>query len=157
MNSSKDEIYYEKRKALKSTLSFLHAIKNNLDKNKAIEIANDAAANYMISVYEDIFIGTEPTTQERFDTFRKFYENYPKTSPYCEILESNSNKLKVVFHRCPFAEILKDEDLFEFANSSCLSDVAFTEKLLPKVKFTRESSIVNGDTKCVMIWGKNKC
>lgn len=154
MNSLKDEIYYKKRKALKSTLSFLQAIKNILEKDTAIKIANKAAANYMISIYEDVFDRTKPGTQERFDAFRKFYETHPKSSPYCEIIESTSNILKVAFHRCPFAEILKDEDLFEFAESSCLSDIAFTNKLLPEVIFSRESSIVKGDSKCIMKWEK---
>jgi len=154
MHSSKDEIFNEKKKALRSTLSFLKAIKKNVTKSKAIEIANDAAANFMISIYRDVFEGTKPSTQKRFDAFRNFYENHPKTSPYCEILESTSKTLKVVFHRCPYAEILKEEDLFEFANSSCLSDLVFTKKLLPNVSFKRERSIVKGDNQCVMLWRK---
>jgi L-2-amino-thiazoline-4-carboxylic acid hydrolase-like protein len=108
----------------------------------------------MISIYEEVLEGTTPESQERFDKFREFYENHPKTSPYCEILESSKQLLKVVFHRCPHVEILKNEDLFEFAESSCLSDIAFTERLLPGVKFTRESSIREGSEGCIMKWEK---
>jgi hypothetical protein len=151
----KDEIFHAKKKALKSTLSFLKAIKERLPESQAIQVADTAAASYMIETYAKVFEGTEPETQERFDRFRSFYESHPKTSPYCEIMESTTTTLKVKFSRCPHAEILSSENLFEFANSSCLSDIALTKELLPGVTFTRESSFVNGNKDCVMEWKKS--
>lgn len=154
MEIIKDNIFLAKKNALRSTISFLKAIKSRMPEKLAIELANEAANNFMIGVYEDVFKNTAPYSQARFDAFRTFYEAHPKTSPYCEIIESTSSCLKVRFYRCPHAEILQSENLFEFAQSSCLSDVAFTSKLLPGVEFKRESSIVDGDSTCVMKWEK---
>jgi hypothetical protein len=154
MKVTKDKVFNDKKKDLKNTMAFLRAIKSKLSAERAIEISNEAAANYMIAVYEEVFKDTQPGTQKRFDTFRAFYEAHPKKSPYCEILESTNNCLKVRFNRCPHAEILTSEGLFEFAESSCLSDIAFTNKLMPGIEFTRESSIVEGDYTCVMEWKK---
>lgn len=156
MKIIKDNIYFQKKAALVSTLSFLKAIKQKLPRGIAFEIAEKAAANYSIAYYDKIFQGSKPGSQERFEIFRNNYESYPKTSPYSEILISNSNCLKVRFNRCPFAEVLKSESLFEFASASCLSDIAFTSKFLPEIKFTRESSIVDGDKTCIMKWEKKK-
>lgn len=152
MKIIKDKIFYDKKNALKSTVAFLQAIKSKLPEELAIEVASEAAANFMISTYEEVFEGTEPGAQERFDNFRAFYEVYPEKSPYCEILESSNICLKVRFNRCPHAEILSSLDLFEYAASFCLSDIAFTSKLMPGVEFTRESSVVEGEDTCVMKW-----
>jgi hypothetical protein len=154
MNVIKDTIFIEKKRNLASTLNFLNALKTKLNIEDAVEIAEIAAANHLIQHYKEIFKGTIPESQERFDVFRKYYEAYPLISSYCEIIESNKDCLKVKFNRCPHAEILSDEDLFEFAPASCKSDIAFTEELLPGVKFSRESSIVDGDKTCIMVWEK---
>ena len=152
MEIIKDKIFHDKKNALKNTIAFLRAIKSKLSEKLAIEVSNEAAANFMIAIYGDVFKGTEPNTQKRFDVFRAYYEAHTKKSPYCEILESNDSCLKVRFNRCPHAEILNSLNLLEYAGSSCLSDIAFTEKLMPGVEFTRESSIVEGDNTCVMKW-----
>ena len=127
----KDNIYLEKEKQLKATLGFLKAIKSNLSKNLAVEIAECAADNYILSIYKDVFKGTKPGTQNRFNRFRNFYENYSSLISYCEIVESTKNKIEVLFHRCPYFEILKNEKLSHFAESSCNSDLTFTNKLMP--------------------------
>lgn len=152
MKITKDKIFYDKKNILRSTIAFLHAIKSKLPEELAIEVADEAAANYMISVYEEMFKGTVPGTQKRFNTFRSNYEAYPEKSPYCEILKSTNKCLIVRFTRCPYAEILSSEGLFDFAASSCLSDSVFTDKLLPGVEFTRKSSVVKGDEACLMKW-----
>lgn len=154
MKINKDRIFLEKKEALIPTISFLKAIKQNLPPDLAYQIAEEAAANYSISYYKKVFKDSRAGLQERFDTFRKNYELYPKTSTYCEILITNSSCLKVKFNRCPYAEVLQDENLFEFARASCLSDIRFTSKFLPEIKFTRESSIVEGDNTCIMKWEK---
>ncbi len=137
-----------------STLSYLRAIDSNLPVQKAIEIADFAAANYLITYYEEVFIGTKPASQQRFDRFREHYLQHSLISSYCEVIESTKTYLKIQFFRCPFVEILEDEKLIHFAESSCKSDQAFTEKLLPGVKFNRISSIVTGENKCIMEWSK---
>ncbi len=154
MKIEKDNLFLEKKNNLKSTISFLKAIKEILPLDMAIEVSNKAASNYMISIYEDVLEGTNPDTQQRFDRFREFYEAHPKKSPYCDIMESSTSILKVRFNRCPHAEILMSEDLFQFANSSCLSDNVMTDSLLPGIVFSRESSIVNGSSTCIMKWEK---
>ncbi|WKZ71063.1 MAG: L-2-amino-thiazoline-4-carboxylic acid hydrolase [Melioribacteraceae bacterium] len=154
MKIFRDKVYLEKKKNLLSTLSFLKAIDSNLPLQKAIEIADYAAANYLITYYEEVFDGTEPASQQRFDRFREHYLQHSLKSSYCEVIESTETYLKVQFLRCPFVEILDDEKLLHFAESSCKSDQAFTEKLLPGVKFNRLSSIVAGEQKCIMEWSK---
>ncbi len=154
MEIIQDNILKDKRNALLSTIGFLKALEKNLSKDLAYKIAVQAAANFMIMHYENILKGTEPGKQERFDAFRRYYENYPSISPYCEVIESKPNYLKVNFHRCPVAEILYQENLFHFASAFCKSDKAFTDALLPGVKFNRNSDIVKGDIACIMSWLK---
>ncbi len=148
----KDEIFYKKKKETAPTLCFLKALKLKLSINEAIEIADAAASEYMIQYYEDIFKDINEKTQERFNKFREHYERYPNQSPYCEVLESGSNVLKVRYNRCPLRDVLICEGLGEFAFSFCKSDATFTERLLPGVKLTRECSIVSGDKHCIMRW-----
>ena len=152
MKIIKDKIFNEKKVALKSTIAFLRATKKLLAPDVALEISREAAANYMIMVYEEVFSGTKAGTQERFDAFRANYEKHPEKSPYCKILISTPELLKVRFDRCPYAEILLSMDLFEYAEGSCISDRIMTEKLMPGVKFFRETSIVEGQESCIMSW-----
>ena len=155
MKIVKDEIFFGKRVALTTTISYLKAIKQSLPRELAIKIADLAASNYMISYYEKVLAGTKPGSHERFDQFRKHYEAYPQTSPYCEIISSDTHCLAVKFKRCPYAEVLYDEGLFVFASSSCSSDISFTLELLPGVDFKRESSIINGNNECIMKWSRS--
>jgi hypothetical protein len=152
MKVIRDKIFNDKKTAALPTISFLKALKKNLNQKTAFKIAVDAAANFMISHYENILGDTEPGTQERFDKFREYYEKYPEISPYCEILESTQKILKARFTRCPWVEILYSEDLFHFAPAYCLSDHAYTEKLLPGVTYTRARGIVKGDNFCGHKW-----
>jgi DNA-binding transcriptional ArsR family regulator len=116
-DNENDEILAEKREKSLITVSFLAAIKENLDPEKAFKISSDAFANYMISLYEDILASTEEYSQERFDCFRKFYE--------------------------------------DLAYAFCLSDLTFTKKVLPGVKFSRNHEIARGGPYCDNTWEFN--
>lgn len=152
MKIIEDDIFRNKREALKSTIAFLRVLKNILPPKQAALIAREAAVNYMLSVYEDVFLGTVPGSRKRFDVFRENYKKHALITPYCEILISTEYCLRVKFKRCPYAEILSSMDLFEFAEAFCLSDLAMTEQLMPGVEFSRGSSIVGGHTECIMNW-----
>ena len=150
----KDEIYTKKKEQLQSVIGFIKAIDNNLNSKEAFKIVSDAAANFMISHYEKIIKGAPEN--EKFSIFRKYYEKYPKISSYCEIIESNSQILKVKFTRCPLNEILRDENLSKYAAAYCQSDKAFTDALLPNVKFNRTKGIIDGDKYCILSWKSKK-
>ena len=152
MKVIRDRVFEEKKTAALPTISFLKALDKKLNKKDAFKIAEEAAALFMITHYENILGDTEPGTQERFNAFRKYYETYPEICTYCTILESTPKTLKVRFNRCLMAEILYSEDLFYFAPAYCLSDQAFTEKLLPGVTYQRTKGIVKGDNSCDHTW-----
>jgi len=154
MKIKKDKTFFNKKQVVSSSINYLNAIKQLLTEEEALKVAELAAANFMTDHYKKVLKGTKPGSQERFDVFRKHYEVYPEVCTYCEIITSNENSLEVKFKRCPYAEILLDEDLFEFAVASCLSDEAFTMELLPGIDFSRESSIVDGASECIMKWSK---
>ncbi|GAG99600.1 unnamed protein product [marine sediment metagenome] len=86
-----DNILEEKRIKSLTAVSFLEALKDNLDKDKAFQIACEAFANYMIGIYEEILGSTAEQSLERFDKFRKFYEDYAIKTPYLQIIESPQN------------------------------------------------------------------
>ena len=106
----------------------------------------------MISLYEKVLDSTKKGSQRRFDRFREFYEDYAKKAPNLEIIESTLTRLKVKYKRCPFYEILDDLDMGDLAYAFCLSDIEFTEILLPGVKFSREYEIARGAPYCDNTW-----
>lgn len=150
--NGKDEIYLKKRKDSLPTISFMKAIMKNLDFNKAFKITEEAFSNYMTSLYEDILEGTEEGSQERFNKFRRFYEDYASKTSYLEIIKSNKNILKVKYNRCPFFEVCKVNGLQDLVYAFCLSDPGFTRKVLPNVTFSREKVIAKGDNYCDNTW-----
>lgn len=152
MLKNEDEVYEKKKEESLTARSFLAALKEHLDPEKAFEVARSAFARYMTGVYERVLSSTKPGTQERFDCFREFHAEYAKITPYLEILESNETVLKVVYHRCPFFEISRDEGLGELAYAFCLSDPTFTQNVLPGVKFSRNKIIAKGDGYCDNTW-----
>jgi len=148
----KDEIFNKKKQQSITAQSFLAALKANLDHEQAFKIATEAFTQYMTKTYEKVLTGTKEYTQERFDRFRKFYEDYASNSPYIDVVESTETILKVKYSRCPFYEILIDEDLDDLAYAFCLSDAGFTENVLPGVIFSRENEIVKGSKYCDHTW-----
>lgn len=156
MKINKDAVFKQKRNNLLSTIGFLNALNDNLSREEALNIAKEAATNFMIEHYKLIFDGTEPNTHKRFNRFREYYEKYPQISPYCEIVKSTEKYLEVNFHRCPLSEILFSENLFHFIESFCYSDYGFTKKLLPGVNFKRKTCIANSDRNCIMVWKFDK-
>jgi len=148
----KDEIYKQKKLETLTTQSFLAALKENLDKDTAFKIAKDAFERYMTGLYNNILASTKEGSQERFDKFRQFYEEYAEKTPYLKIIESTPNILRVKYERCPFVEILKDMDLDDLAYAFCLSDPAFTQNVLPGVKFSRTGEIARGAAYCDNMW-----
>ena len=150
--TEKDEIFQKKKEESLPTVSFLKAINKNFDQETAFNVAFEAFTYYMTCLYEGILSSTKEGSQERFDKFREFYEEYAEKTPYCEIEESTPNMLKAKFLRCPFFEVLKEENLEDFGYAFCLSDPAFTEKVLPKVNFTRKHVISKGDSYCDNTW-----
>ena len=149
----------EKKRAESLTaISFLEAIHENLDKNAAFNIAVEAFEKYMTNLYKKVLASTEKGSQERFDRFRKFYEEFAEKTPYCEMVESTPTKLKAKFNRCPFYELLKEKGLEDLGHAFCLSDPAFTKNLLPGVKFSRKHEIARGGPYCDNKWefGTNK-
>jgi hypothetical protein len=147
-----DEVLDRMAERSLATLSFLAALKANLDHDTAFKIATDAFTNYMITTYERVLKGTKKKSQERFDRFRAFYEDYAKKTPYLEIIESTPTSLKVKYNRCPFYEITLSEGLSDLAYAFCLSDQTFTEKVLPGVKFARKNVIVKNGKFCDHTW-----
>ena len=79
----------------------------------------DAFTRYLTNLYKKVLEKTTEGSQERFDKFREFYEEFAEKTPYCEILESTSTILKVKFIRCPFFEVLKDSNLKYMARAYC--------------------------------------
>ncbi len=150
--SVKDEMFEQSRQRHLITMGFLTALKNNLDSKTAFRIAAEGFSNYMKNYYKLMLGKTKPRSQERFDTFRKNYENYAKKSTYCHIIESTPTTLKLRFNRCPFVEVMKEYNLSDFACAFCLSDPAFTEELLPSVTFHRKHVIAKGDKFCDHTW-----
>ena len=148
----KDEIYIKKKAESLTAVSFLKALKENLDFDLAFKIASDAFTNYMTELYENVLSETKKGTQERFNVFRKFYENYATKTPYLKIIESSESNLKVRYERCPLFEILNDLELGDLAYSFCLSDPAFTKKVLPGVDFSRKNEISKGAPYCDNTW-----
>lgn len=147
-----DEILEENRKKSLITVSFIEALDNNLTKEKAYKIMCDAFANFMITFYKKILNSTAKKSQERFDLFRKFYEDHAKKTPYLNIIYSNSKILKVKYDRCPFHEILNEKGLGEYSYAFCLSDNEFSEKVLSGVKFSRDHTIAQGGDYCDHTW-----
>lgn len=150
--NSKDDILNTKREESITAVSFLKALKRNLNDDTAFKIALEAFTIYMTSLYENVLKLTKKGSQERFDCFRAFYENYSKKTPYLTVFESSSIILKVQYNRCPFYEILEKEDLKDIALSFCMSDPAFTEIVLPGFKFSRKQIIAKGDSYCDHTW-----
>lgn len=134
------------------TVGLLTALKNNCDEKEAFDIAVQGFANYMTSYYENILAGTSEGSQERFDAFREHYEQYAGKSCYLDIVESRSDLLKVCYRRCPFSEVLDAYGISEFSRAFCLSDYAFTKKVLPGVTFHRTREIAKGDNCCDHTW-----
>ena len=149
---SKDEIFEAKRKQSFTAISFLSALAENLEFETAFKIAENAFTKYMIKVYEDVLGATEKGSQERFDCFRKSYEDYAEKTSYCKIIESTSKVLEARFERCPFFEILVDFKLEDLGYSFCLSDPGFTKELLPNAKFSRKHTIAKGGPYCDNRW-----
>ncbi len=160
MNSKKiqgrDEIYSQKKNETLTAQSFLAVLKKKLDKDTAFKIAKEAFEMYMTSLYKSILSLTKEGSQERFDKFRQFYEEYAEKTPYLIIIESTSTILKVKYERCPFFEVLEEMDLGEMAYAFCLSDPGFTEKVLPGVKFSRTYEIAKGGPYCDNTWEYEK-
>ncbi len=151
-----DEIYIQKKHKSLTAQSFLAALKDNLDKDTAFKIAKDAFERYMTSLYTHILASTKEGSQERFDKFRQFYEEYAEKTPYLKIIESKPNILRVKYERCPFLEVLEEMDLGEFAYGFCLADPAFTQNVLPKVRFSRTGEISQGNDYCDNTWEYEK-
>ncbi len=152
----KDEIFKKKKIETLTTQSFLAALKENLDSETAFKIARDAFENYMTNLYSNILASTKEGSQERFDKFRRFYEEYAEKTPYLKIIESTPSILKVKYERCPIVEILEDMDLADLAYAFCLSDPAFTQNVLPGVKFSRTGEIARGGAYCDNSWEYKK-
>lgn len=148
----KDLIYKKKKEQSLTAVSFLAALKENLDNDTAFRIALDAFTRYMTSYYERILVSTEKCSQERFDRFKESYERFSEETPYCEVIESSPQILRVKYTRCPFYEILTDQGLEELAYAFCLSDPSFTKRVLPCVIFSREHEIVKGGKYCDHTW-----
>lgn len=148
----KDDLYLKKEEESLSTISFLKALKENLDSDTAFKIAQKAFSKYMISYYEKVLDSTKEGSQRRFDRFREFYEDYAKKTAYLEIIESSPTRLQVKYKRCPFYEILDDLDMGDLAYAFCLSDIGFTEVVLPGVEFSREYEIARGGPYCDNSW-----
>jgi len=152
----KDEIFQSSREKHLMTVGFLTVLKSNLGHKKAFEIAANAFANYMINYYELIVSSTKRGSRRRFDMFKQHYEEYARKSGYIRVLASKSNVLRVRFERCPFAEVMTEYNLSDLSRAFCLSDYAFSKKVLPGVKFRRMHEIVRGDKYCDHEWTFHK-
>ena len=106
----------------------------------------------MTSLYNNLLASTKKGSQERFDKFRQFYEEYAEKTSYLKIIKSTPSILRVKYERCPFVEILQDMDLDDLAYAFCLSDPAFTQNVLPKVRFSRTGEISQGNDYCDNTW-----
>ena len=147
-----DEIYKQTRTRHLLTAGFLSALQRNCVPETAMKIAEQAFARFMIKNYESLLAGTLPGSQERFDRFRVNYEEAAAIKGYITIVTSEPSLLAVRFSRCPFFEVMEDEGVGEFAQAFCLSDYAFTEKVLKGAEFSREHEITKGDLFCDHTW-----
>lgn len=150
MEIMQDEIFKESQNRHLMTVGFLSALSENLNYDKAFDIALKAFTNYMVNFWEINLKDTLKGSQERFDKFRKHYENICPS--YCEIIESTGSILRVCYRRCPFSEVAKFHGVFELAYSFCLSDTAMTSIVLPGVAFQRNYEIIKGDPICDHTW-----
>lgn len=147
-----DEIYKQARARHLLTAGFLSALQSNCVPDMSMKIAEQAFARFMIKNYESFLSGTPPGSQERFDRFRANYEEAAAIKDYITIVTSEPSMLAVRFSRCPFYEVMREEGVGEFATAFCLSDYAFTEKVLKGVEFSRKNEITKGDLFCDHTW-----
>lgn len=147
-----DKIFEQSRQRHLLTVGFLTTLKKNFDKKTAFRLAAESLSFYMLYYYQEIFKGTMPGSQQRFNAFRKHYEQYANKSTYLHIVTSTPTTLKVQYDRCPLTEVMKVYDLSEFSSAFCLSDPAFTKKLLPEVTFHRCCTIAQGARCCDQAW-----
>ncbi|MFH1428688.1 MAG: L-2-amino-thiazoline-4-carboxylic acid hydrolase [Candidatus Margulisiibacteriota bacterium] len=151
-----DEIFEECRKRYQLTFEFLKAMKKNLPEAEAFKVAEEAFAGFMTGNYQEVLKDTEPGSQERFDKFRKHYEQAAELRPYLTVVKSEPGELKVCYDRCPFAEVADSYGLEDMVSAFCLSDGAFTEAVLPGVRFERENEIARGERICDHMWKYTK-
>ncbi len=147
-----DKIFENSRKHHLITVGFLQMLQSNFNHKKAFKLATETFTNYMVEYYKLVLVDTNPSTQERFDKFRQHYEKVALKTPYLKIIESNTNILKTYYKRCPFFEVMKQHNLDNFAYAFCLSDPAFTKKVLTDVEFHRKHVISKGDRYCDNTW-----
>lgn len=147
-----DEVFEKAHKGHMITVGFLNALKSNFDPETAFRVAVEGFSNYMENSYRLVLGKTREDSQERFDLFRKKYEGAAEESTYLRIVESTPTTLKVRFERCPFSEVMEEYGLSDLSYAFCLSDPAFTKKVLPGVVFSREHVIVKGDPFCDHTW-----
>ncbi len=153
---NKDDIYQKSFRNHLMTIGFLEALKDNLDSELAFMIACKGFTNYMNHYYNLVLKGIPKGSQRRFDRFREHYTNYALNCEYIQIVQSNTDILKVHYTRCPFVEIMTDFELHEFSRAFCLSDCEFTRSLLPGVVFTRTQEIASGGSFCDHTWSFKK-
>jgi len=147
-----DKIFEKARKMHLISVGFLTALKTKLDPETAFQVAIEGFSNYMENHYKLMLGKTPEGSQKRFDLFRKKYLGAAEESRYLRIVKSTPTRLKVRFERCPFSEVMKEYGLSDLAYAFCLSDPAFTKKVLPGVVFSRDHVIVKGDPFCDHTW-----
>jgi hypothetical protein len=152
MAIDKDAIYERSRKNHLMAVGLLAALKENLPPQQAYKVAKDGFSHYMINYYKTILGFTKEGSQERFDAFKKHYEQLAQESEYLEVLESTPAILKVRFNRCPFSEVMDDYNLTDMTTAFCMSDLSFTQELLKGVQFSRTQVIAEGDKFCDPTW-----
>jgi len=150
-----DKVFEDSSHRHQMTVGLLKSLKSNTEPDIAFQLASDGFNNFMIDYYTKVLEGTSEGSQERFDAFRKHYEEYAENSTYIRVQESMPSSLKVIYQRCPFAEVMEAHGLSEFTRAYCLSDEAFTKKVLPGVTFHRENLIASGDKFCDHSWTKD--
>lgn len=134
------------------TVGFLKALLENLDDEKAFDLAVKGFTNYMTEYYNLVLGSTKERSQERFDVFRQHYRQASLKSPYCQIIKSTPEILEVRYDRCPFAEVAVKYNVFKLAYAFCLSDYEFTKNVLPGVDFQRKHEIIKEDRFCDHKW-----
>lgn len=149
---TRDDIFEQSRIRHLITVGFLAALKEKCDPEQAFEIAALGFANYMVNYYKLVLASTRIGSQERFDRFRQHYEEYARTSNHIKIVKSEPAILSVRYERCPFAEVMAEYGVDPFLYAFCLSDYAFTEKVLPGVFLHRDHEIAKGDDYCDHTW-----
>ena len=153
---TKDEIFEQSKMKHLITVGFLSALNDICDPERAFEIAAQGFANYMIRHYELVLASTPAGSQERFDSFRQYYEEYAGNSNYISIVRSDATILSVQYERCPFLEVMAEYGMDMFSYAFCLSDYAFTERVLPGVTLRRAHEIAKGDEYCDHTWTFHK-